>query len=42
MTVLKLHPKEQGQSTWDYAPHAYDEEAAKKLWELSMQLVGLE
>lgn len=25
-----------------YAPHAYDEEAAKKLWEVSMQLVGLQ
>ena len=24
-----------------YAPYAYDEEAAKKLWSLSLQLVGL-
>lgn len=24
-----------------YAPHAYDQEAAKKLWEVSNELVGL-
>ena len=25
-----------------HAPHAYDEETAKKLWDLSVKLVGLE
>lgn len=25
-----------------YAPYAYDEEAAKKLWNVSLQLVGME
>lgn len=34
-------PKD-GEVNLGYAPHAYDEEAAKKLWEVSMQLVGLQ
>ncbi|KAL3146560.1 hypothetical protein ABBQ32_000802 [Trebouxia sp. C0010 RCD-2024] len=31
-----------GEVNLGYAPHAYDEEAAKRLWEVSMQLVGLQ
>ena len=33
---------QEGEVNLGYAPHAYDEEAAKKLWEVSMQLVGLQ
>ena len=35
-------PHQQGQINLGYAPHAYDEEAAKKLWEVSLQLVELQ
>ncbi|MCJ1368706.1 hypothetical protein MMC16_007851 [Acarospora aff. strigata] len=31
-----------GEVNLGYASHAYDEEAAKRLWEVSTQLVGLQ
>ena len=34
--VKGAHPTSPG-----YAPHAYDAEAAEKLWEVSLKLVGL-
>lgn len=33
---------QEGEVNLGYAPHAYDEEAAKKLWDVSTQLVGLQ
>ena len=40
-TVAGTPGPKDGEVNLGYAPHAYDEEAAKKLWDISMQLVGL-
>lgn len=35
-------PREDGKLSAGYASHAYDEEAAKKLWDVSMKLIGMQ
>lgn len=37
-----FQPREGIPLTPGYAPHAYDEAAAKQLWDVSVQLVGLQ
>ena len=34
-------PREDGKLSAGYASHAYDEEAAQRLWDLSLKLVGM-
>lgn len=34
-------PRQDGKGSAGYAPHAYDEAAAKKLWDVSLKLVGM-
>ena len=39
--VALSKPRQNGKGSAGYAPHVYDEATAKKLWDVSLQLVGM-